>query len=388
MDSGDALEALTSLVDSSLVAVTETPEGDIRVTMLATVREYAHDELVRANELEATQRRHAEYYTHFAELANAELHGARHVQWLDRLEIEHDNLRAALTWTLDVTDPVAASDHQRTTLGLRLVNALSDFWYGHSHVADGRRWLEQAIDRSTGNEGTDLAEAIAHMGWMLLSQGEPDRAKAAFEQNLVWWHRLGDPVKLAKGLNAVGVAYLDLGVLDLARQYLNESLTIGRAEHADDRTEAALHNLAYVDMDCGDPKGAIPLLEESVALCVRLQDPYAVTSVDWPSRSWLRLGDLRGPFLLAPPRRHRWLRGSGDERSDPRRLCPDRGEPVCRRAGRAAQRCRGACASPDRHSENPLGPSTRRARFRSGPRKAGNRGLGGATRNRTYVARG
>ncbi len=105
--------------------------------MLETIREYALGQLAQAGELEATRRRHAEYYAEFAEQANGELHGSRQLMWLDRLEIEHDNLRAALSWTLGASPSHHDAGHQRLALGLRMVNALSYFWYTHD-VADGR----------------------------------------------------------------------------------------------------------------------------------------------------------------------------------------------------------------------------------------------------------
>ncbi|MDQ3114050.1 MAG: hypothetical protein M3Q84_08125, partial [Actinomycetota bacterium] len=168
-----ALQATAHLLDASLATVAETPEGDIRVGMLETIREYALDQLVRAGEVDAIRQRHAECYTAFAEQAGAELRGSRRLIWLDRLETEHDNLRAALSWTLEGE---YGGDRQRPALGLRLVNGLSWFWYGHSHVTDGRRWLELAIDRATGDEGSALAGAQHGLGVLLLQEGEHERA--------------------------------------------------------------------------------------------------------------------------------------------------------------------------------------------------------------------
>ena len=165
--------------------------------MLETIREYAHDQLSGPATLEsdAPAARGATTPTSPSR-RSAELHGSHQLIWLDRLEIEHDNLRAALTWALELTGPGRRSAAGR--LGLRLVNALSWFWYGHGHANDGRRWLELAVDQASGTAGPDLAEAVHGLGVLLLQQGEHERARAALEQNVAVWRQLGDAHGLSK----------------------------------------------------------------------------------------------------------------------------------------------------------------------------------------------
>ena len=267
----DVLEAITHLLDLSLVTVAETSEGDIRIAMLETIREFALEQLVRAGDLEATRRRHAEYYADFAEQANAELKGSRQLIWLDRLEIEHDNLRAALSWTLASSPATGAgADQERSALGLRLVSALSWFWYGHSHVAEGRRWLELAIDAATVHEGETLADAVHGLATILLLQGENERARAALEGNLTLLRRLGDPRRLALGLSKLGVAFRNLGQNEDARRVLEQSLE-------STRTPAGLSNLSLLLMDDGDPESATVLLSEAVQLALAEEFPWGVT---------------------------------------------------------------------------------------------------------------
>ncbi len=236
---GDALQSITDLLDLSLVNVSETIEGDIRISMLETIREFAYDQLVRGPDLEATRRRHAEYYADFAEQANSELRGSRQLIWLDRLEIEHDNLRAALSWTLDPAADAGVTG--RSAVGLRLVSALAWFWYGHSHVAEGRRWLELAIDAATVDEGETLADAVHGLATILLLQSENERARAALEENLVLLRRLGDPVRLALGYSKLGVALRNLGQPEEAVRVLELSIDSAR-------TPAGLSNLSLLMM--------------------------------------------------------------------------------------------------------------------------------------------
>ncbi|MGB9376607.1 MAG: adenylate/guanylate cyclase domain-containing protein [Mycobacteriales bacterium] len=290
----DAMDAVSELLDLSLVTVNEMADGEPRIGMLETVREYAVDRLGSSGRIEESRRRHAEYYAHFAEQARDQLYGPHQLVWVDRLEIEHDNLRAALAWSLEEPpDPGpdgSGSDRIRMRLGLRLVNALSWFWYGHGHATDGRRWLELAVAQASAEEGPDLAHAVHGLGVLLLQQGEHERAQVALEENLVTWRQLGDPSGLAKGLNSLGVAYRTAGNRDLAREALQESIAIARSVKEKRRLSTALGNLAIVEIDSGKPDLAMPLLREASAVDRELGDSWAV-AVDE--------GNLAGAMIVA-----------------------------------------------------------------------------------------
>jgi predicted ATPase len=122
---GDVLDGLASLVDKSLVQQQEMAEGESRFTMLETLRAYAWERLEASGQAGALQRAHAMYYLDLAETAAPELHGAQQVTWSERLELEHDNLRAALTWSQQAEDGI---DPPAREVGLRLTVALSFFW--------------------------------------------------------------------------------------------------------------------------------------------------------------------------------------------------------------------------------------------------------------------
>ncbi|MEP6697746.1 MAG: tetratricopeptide repeat protein [Pseudonocardiales bacterium] len=270
----DPLDAVTELLDASLIRVDETSDGEPRVAMLATIHEYAADRLVSSGLLAETRRRHAECYCDLAERAEAQLRGPYQLAWLDRLELEYDNLHAALSWALDGN--AMEGDDRRPQIGLRLVNALSWFWYGHSHVADGRRWLELALEQAAADEGPDLARAVHGLGVLLLQQGEAERARATLDQNLALWRRLDDKAGLAKGLSSLAVAHRVLDQNDLARQELTESIQLSRDAGNDAQLSTALSNLAVVEADSGQPQQAVPVLEESIALDRRLGDAWGV----------------------------------------------------------------------------------------------------------------
>ena len=120
------LDAVDSLLAKSLLRHIDGPLGEPRYTMLETVREYGLESLGTAGELEALRRWHADYFLRLAEEAEPQLRGPRQSHWLDRLEAERDNLRAALEWSLSPSgDPV---------LALRLSGALCWYWYNRSHI--------------------------------------------------------------------------------------------------------------------------------------------------------------------------------------------------------------------------------------------------------------
>ncbi len=136
LQSEDVLHLLSSLVEQSLVVVEAEEESANRYRLLVPVREYAEERLDGSGEAEETRRRHAEYYLALAENAHPKLRGPEHVEWLDRLDCEHDNLRAAMS---------AALTSDQVDVAARLAWALHVFWWIRGYQNEGRRWLEQVL---------------------------------------------------------------------------------------------------------------------------------------------------------------------------------------------------------------------------------------------------
>ena len=183
----DPLDLAAGLLDVSLVTVTDGADGEPRVGMLETIREYALERLERAGDLDDTRRRHAAHYAGVAERADEQLRGSgpTHLAALDRLEAEHDNLRAALTWSLQTPAAgPAPADRERAATGLRLAQALAYFWYRHGHAIEGRRWLERAIDLAAEDGGAPLAQVAHWLGVLLQQQSEPQAALPLLERSL------------------------------------------------------------------------------------------------------------------------------------------------------------------------------------------------------------
>jgi predicted ATPase len=129
-------DLLEALLDGSLLRRETGPAGEPRFTMLETIRHYALARLREAGEERSAQAQHAAHYLALAEAAEPHLRGADQVLWLDRLEADHANLRAALGWLLEAGDGSAA---------LRLAAALGRFWWTRGYLSQGRRWLERAL---------------------------------------------------------------------------------------------------------------------------------------------------------------------------------------------------------------------------------------------------
>jgi predicted ATPase/DNA-binding response OmpR family regulator len=301
------LEGLAALVDASLLRRADA--GELRFTMLETIREYAWERLEQSGELPQLRRRHARCYLALAEAAGAELSGPGQIQWLDRLEREHDNLRAALEW---------AREAGERELLLRLAGALWGFWHTHGHQREGRRWLDAALQGSAqlppawraralygvgwlaydqGDYGqaaayhreglalfqqigdrAGMAEALRGLGELLLSQREFPRAQALFEQSLALSRELGHAEGQAWSLDHLGCAALEQGAYGQARGLFEQSLALFRGLHFPRGITWSLHNLGRVALEQGAYGQAGGLFEQSLELARTLGDR---TSMAW-----------------------------------------------------------------------------------------------------------
>jgi len=197
------LDGLADLADQSLLRSDEQPDGEARFMMLETIREYGLERLTASGEGETTRRGHAAYYVALAEEAAPALRGPEQAVWLARLEAEHDNLRAALRWSL--------CEGGARLPGVRLAGALWRFWVMHGHLSEGRRWLEAALD--TGDAAPAVPDSLrAHIlnaaGNLAYLQDDYGRAVALFEESLVLRRTLGDKQGVANALMALAhIAY-------------------------------------------------------------------------------------------------------------------------------------------------------------------------------------
>jgi non-specific serine/threonine protein kinase len=165
----DVFVLLGNLIEQSLVVADSTLEGGVRYRMLEPIRHYALDRLRESGEESVVRRRHALWYTRFAEEAEPELAGPDQGGWLDRLEAEHDNLRAALRWSLEGNEPEG---------GLSLATALWRMWDARGHMQEGRGWLQKALSTADDSPSAVRAKALNVTGAIAYQQGDIDTAKS------------------------------------------------------------------------------------------------------------------------------------------------------------------------------------------------------------------
>ena len=157
VDPGDVIDVVAHLVDKSLLVAGQGPDGTARYRMLETLRQYGLDKLATAGRLDADRQRHLEWCLALAEQAEPQMRGASQRQWLDRLEADHDNLRAALDWAMRRDD---------TERALRLGGALAWFWWVRGHQREGRAWLEDALATDGPVDRPTRVTALSWAGYL------------------------------------------------------------------------------------------------------------------------------------------------------------------------------------------------------------------------------
>ena len=246
------LDLLTQLVDKSLLVV-ETQSGETRYRFLETVRQYANDKLVEVGESERLRTRHLDFFLKQAE-AVQDLTGPAVDAWTQRMETEHDNMRAALDWS-------STSGAMGTTL--RLAVALSPFWNRRSYWTEGRKWLELVLASTSGASPSLRAEALQGAGMLAWFQGDIRRAVPRLEESVALSRELGDKKTMADALNTLGITAYRQGDYGRTVALLEESLELSRELG---RTEPfALYLLGIVSRLRGDYERAEALGKESLA---------------------------------------------------------------------------------------------------------------------------
>ena len=266
--SREVLEYLQQLQENSLVLTEESGAG-MRFRMLETLGEYAGeqlDERARAD----LQQRHGEYFLSLAEEAEGKLKGKQQVDWLERLESEHGNLLAALTW--------CGMQAEGAELSLRLAGALSNFWMIRGHVSEGRLHLGWALERTGGQTTVARAKALLGAGKLAWSQADYTAARALLEESLRLHKELGDRQGTADVLHNLGRVAENQGDYQEARTLYEESLRLHRELGNKLGIADVLHNLGNVAECQGDYAAARVLLEESLTVVRELGNKQGIAT--------------------------------------------------------------------------------------------------------------
>jgi predicted ATPase/DNA-binding CsgD family transcriptional regulator len=270
----NVLEEVASLIDKNLLQQVEDVNGEPRLVMLETIREYgleclaAIEEAGEAGGAEATRLAHANYYLKLAEETEQKLRSAQQVIWLERLEREHDNLRTALRWLLE---------REEVEMALRLGGAMCQFWAMRGHLSEGRQSLEGILSGSN-LETVSMwvrAKALNGAGVMAYTQGDYGRAKVLCQGGLELFRKLGNRRGIATSINGLAFVALVTGDYAAASAMFEESQVLFRElgdrwSLADTLYFSAL--AASFRVDQTDTAGARSMVEESLAISRELGD--------------------------------------------------------------------------------------------------------------------
>lgn len=278
-EAGDVhtLDGLASLVDKSLLWTQEQPDGETRYMMLVTIHEYATEKLEESGEAETMRQHHAMYFLRFVEDAEDKLRGPDQLIWLDRLEREYSNIRAAVHWCFDTG---------QVEPGLRFVGALGWFWYRHSHITDGRTMAEMMLDLDRRHPGGTpeasisrlhaRARALTSLGSMIYLQGYYTEALACHAASLPLYQAAGDRHGEAMAYNNLGVQAIHMRQPDQALSYLETGLAFSR-QVADYWVQANIQgNIAYLYIKTGDWARAEAALADALVQARRVEDRLLV----------------------------------------------------------------------------------------------------------------
>jgi predicted ATPase/DNA-binding XRE family transcriptional regulator len=262
----DVLDLLCHLVDKSLVVAEAGSVGVEGYRLLETLRQYTRERLADKGELQEIRRRHAEYYQALAVEAAGHLLGADQVPWLDRLDREHENLRAALRFAIE---------SQNAELGMNIAASLHYFWYFRAHYTEART-LRSAVLALPGTPelGALRAEVLYGSGMLALHQGDYTGARAFVEEGVAFAREAGARRQLAPTLATLGFVTRVQGDYATARRALEEVLTLGVGEGLDDyHTAMALHHLGLVYFEAdADIVTAWSLNERALTIGRRIGD--------------------------------------------------------------------------------------------------------------------
>jgi predicted ATPase/DNA-binding CsgD family transcriptional regulator/transcriptional regulator with XRE-family HTH domain len=277
------LEGLTSLLDKSLLQKEPASNGEPRFGLLAVLREFGLEHLEEAGELAATRAAHAAAFLALAEEAEPHLLGADQTVWLDRLEEEHDNLRAALRYALEQARQAEATGSQAQAregweIAGRVAGALSRFWVIRGHLRDWQSFLAQVQEASVEVAGEVRAKILFQAAWAASPAGDSARRAQLLAESLALYRTLvqRSPEKpalqrgLIAALNGAGHIALNTGDYPTLERVCEESLALCRQIGERWREAEALHLLALGYSRRGEEARGRTLCEASLAICREL----------------------------------------------------------------------------------------------------------------------
>jgi non-specific serine/threonine protein kinase len=268
LEQDEVLDLLSQLVDKSLVAVMQR-SGEARYRLLETIRQYAQEKLQEFGEAAHMCRAHRDWYARLAEQAKAETLEARQGSWFERLEAEHENLRAALGWSLE---------QQEAETAARIGAGIFRFWLLRGYISEGRLWMERALS-GFSEKNAVRAQALNVAVVLTMQQDDYTRAKTLAEESLELCRELAERRETGYALNTLGWLAHHEGDYAGAVIFLEESLALFRALGQKHDIALVLSSLGLTLLYLGEDERAAVLCEESLALSRERGDPSSIASV-------------------------------------------------------------------------------------------------------------
>lgn len=256
----EVLDIVTSLVDKSLLVAKEQSDGEMRFRMLGVVREYARESLEKSAETGTIRRNHAEYFLALAEEAEPHLQASQSAKWLNRLEEEHDNIRAAIRWSLEHDAEIAA----------RLAASVKVFWTVRGHLTEGEERLKKILKKSDDYPLSVRFKLLNGLGVIMRQRGDFDAAKKAYEESLNEAKAVTDLRQIALSSRGLGLMAYHQGDLATALKFYQEGLEISRELNDKSGISNSLNFIGELLRAKGELAAARLILEEALALCREL----------------------------------------------------------------------------------------------------------------------
>jgi predicted ATPase/class 3 adenylate cyclase len=318
MQTLEVMDAVASLLDKSLLQQDVGLGGEARFSLLQTIQEFAREKLIESGQEESIRERHADFFLALTLDAKPKLQGPEQELWLDLLEGEHNNLRAALNWYIERAKGEDELGTSAAKSALQMAGSLYIFWDTYGYVTEGRRWIQRALVEYEAPI-PERVDALIGAGWLASRQGEiheglrlfEDAAKLArdleyksglahalsnlafihnwigdsdeivkslYIENLELWREIGDKRGIASALGPLAHQAASQYDFDGAVQLFNESLALFR-EVGDKREIAgALWNLGQIALRSGSYKEARDLFTESMMIYEELKDVHGVAT--------------------------------------------------------------------------------------------------------------
>jgi predicted ATPase/class 3 adenylate cyclase len=266
----DVFEDVASLVDKSLARRVAQTGGEIRFSMLMTIREFAWESLLASPEADDVRRRHAESFLALAEEAEANLTGPDHRTWLDRIDRDHDNIRAALRWAIE---------KDQAEVGLRIGGALWRFWHLRGHFTEGRTWVTDLLALPSAQARTAArAKGLNGIAGLVYWQGDYDLATAYWNESLDIWKEVGDRGQIAEVMYSLAYVATIASDFDRAVTLFNESLALYH-EVGNLRGEGnALMSLGMGYQVAGDTAQAERAVKDALPLVQKAEDSFGTAN--------------------------------------------------------------------------------------------------------------